>query len=455
MAYTNFIAAIDLGTSRMVGVVGTKNAAGALSIIACDTEGSGDAIHRGCVYNIEETARRIRRLISKLENKLEGARIGKVYVGIGGQSLRSIEHNVSKLLGSEGVVTEEVLSSLRNECRKYHSDETVDVLAQESPIYFLDDKPVSNPLGLSGTRIEARYQLIVGRPSLRRNVAQSFERAKVGVAGYAIAPLVLADILLSARDKEQGCALIDLGAGTTSLAVYKHGNLINLSVVPLGGDLITKDIESLSLSAQEAERVKLTYGSAISDKADADMSLSSTGSRGTRISLRDLNNVIEAREREILENVCACLARIRMVGSLGAGVTITGGAANLKRLPEMVRDIFKMEVCYPSIRRELMADEEMAVNDSFYAVALGILNTGTENCAIPPKEEPKPEPKPEPEPESKPLVTPDTEPKPEPVPDPKPVEKKKKPREKKSGGLFGGLKEGLNRFTGTLFNENE
>ena len=144
-----------------------------------------------------------------------------------------------------------------------------------------------------------------------------------------------------------------------------------------------------------------------------------------------------------------------MVGSLGAGVTITGGAANLKRLPEMVRDIFKMEVCYPSIRRELMADEEMAVNDSFYAVALGILNTGTENCAIPPKEEPKPEPKPEPEPESKPVVTPDTEPKPEPVPDPKPVEKKKKPREKKSGGLFGGLKEGLNRFTGTLFNENE
>ena len=358
MAYTNFIAAIDLGTSRMVGVVGTKNAAGALSIIACDTEGSGDAIHRGCVYNIEETARRIRRLISKLENKLEGARIGKVYVGIDGQSLRSIEHNVSKLLGSEGVVTEEVLSSLRNECRKYHSDETVDVLAQESPIYFLDDKPVSNPLGLSGTRIEARYQLIVGRPSLRRNVAQSFERAKVGVAGYAIAPLALADILLSARDKEQGCALIDLGAGTTSLAVYKHGNLINLSVVPLGGDLITKDIESLGLSAQEAERVKLTYGSAISDKADADMSLSSTGSRGTRISLRDLNNVIEAREREILENVCACLARIRMVGSLGAGVTITGGAANLKRLPEMVRDIFKMEVCYPSIRRELMADEE-------------------------------------------------------------------------------------------------
>ena len=255
MAYTNFIAAIDLGTSRMVGVVGTKNAAGALSIIACDTEGSGDAIHRGCVYNIEETARRIRRLISKLENKLEGARIGKVYVGIDGQSLRSIEHNVSKLLGSEGVVTEEVLSSLRNECRKYHSDETVDVLAQESPIYFLDDKPVSNPLGLSGTRIEARYQLIVGRPSLRRNVAQSFERAKVGVAGYAIAPLALADILLSARDKEQGCALIDLGAGTTSLAVYKHGNLINLSVVPLGGDLITKDIESRFFSAKEAERV--------------------------------------------------------------------------------------------------------------------------------------------------------------------------------------------------------
>ena len=122
MAYTDFIAAIDLGTSHMVGMVGTKNATGALSIIAYEVENSGTCIRRGCVYNVKETASKIRRLILKLENKLGGAKIGQVYVGLGGQSLRSIEHTVCKVLGTEGVVTEEIIDSLYQECKDYRPD---------------------------------------------------------------------------------------------------------------------------------------------------------------------------------------------------------------------------------------------------------------------------------------------------------------------------------------------
>ena len=272
MAYTDFIAAIDLGTSHMVGMVGTKNATGALSIIAYEVENSGTCIRRGCVYNVKETASKIKRLILKLENKLGGTKIGQVYVGLGGQSLRSIEHTVCKVLGTEGVVTEEIIDSLYQECKDYRPD-MLTVLDVVSPSYFLDDKPESNPVGVPCSRIEARYKLIVGRPSLKLNIVNSIsEQAKIEIAGILVSPLALGDVVLSDNEKDLGCALIGFGAGVTTISVYKGGKLASLSVVPFGGNLITKDITNLRVVESEAERLKITYGSAKADR-DNDMTI--------------------------------------------------------------------------------------------------------------------------------------------------------------------------------------
>ncbi len=153
---------------------------------------------------MEETANKIKRLILKLENKLGGARIGKVYVGIGGQSLRSIDHTVPRILGTDGVVTEEVISGLYEECCNYHPD-MLDVLAAVSPTYFLDDKPEPNPVGIPCTRIEARYKLIVGRPSLKRYVINSIaDRARIEIADIVVSPLALADVVLTDNEKGPG-----------------------------------------------------------------------------------------------------------------------------------------------------------------------------------------------------------------------------------------------------------
>ena len=232
MAYTDFIAAIDLGSSHMVGMVGTKGPSGALSIIAYEVENSETCIRRGCVYNVEGTAFKIKRLIQKLETKLHGAKIGKVYVGIGGQSLRTIDHTVPKILGAEGVVTEDIIQSLYKECTEYHPD-MLDVLGAVSPVYFLDDKPEPSPVGIPCSRIEARYKLLVGRPSLRRYVTNSIaDRAKIEIADIIVSPLALADVVLTENEKDLGCALIGFGGGVTTLTVYKGGNLVNLSVIP-------------------------------------------------------------------------------------------------------------------------------------------------------------------------------------------------------------------------------
>ena len=169
MAYTDFIAAIDLGSSHMVGMVGAKGPAGTLSIIAYEVENSDTCIRRGCVYNIKDAAGKIVRLIRKLENKLGGSRIGKIYVGVGGQSLRSINH--------------------------------------------LDNQPETHPIGLGCSRIEAHYKLLVGRPSLRHAVTTNMaEQIKLDVAGVVVAPLALADLILTEQEKLKGCALIDFGA---------------------------------------------------------------------------------------------------------------------------------------------------------------------------------------------------------------------------------------------------
>ncbi len=441
MAYTDFIAAIDLGTSHMVGMVGTKNAAGVLSIIAYEIENSATCIRRGCVYNVEETANKIKRLILKLENKLHGSKIGKVYVGVGGQSLRSIEHTVLKVLGPEGVVTEEVIQSLYQECCSFRPD-MLDVLAAVSPTYFLDGKPEPSPVGIPCNRIEARYKLIVGRPSLKRYIVNSIsERAKVEIAGIIVSPLALANVVLTDDEKDLGCALIGFGAGVTTLTVYKSGKLVNLSVIPFGGSLITRDITNLHVVESEAERIKLTYGCATVDK-DNDLAIQVSSADGLglkEIKLAELNTVIEARLKEILENVYARLEATGLVNSLGAGIVITGGGAVLKGLPETIKDRLKMEVRYSSVRKGIVEGGEMVAGNPQYAVAVGLLLQGTKNCAlyIPPQPEPEPEP----------VVVEE-----EPVVEPPKKEPKREKEKKKGPGLFGRL---ADTFGKSLFDDDE
>jgi len=383
MAYSNFIAAIDLGTSHLVGMVGTKSAAGTLSIIACEIENSANCIRRGCVYNVDETASRVKRLISRLENKLGGSKIEKVYVGIGGQSLHSIDHSVLKVLGNDVQVTDEVINELYDESMSFQPD-MKDVLAAVSPSYLLDDRPERNPAGIPCNQIEACYKLIVGRPSLRRYVVSSIkDKATINIAGLTVSPLALADVVLSNDEKELGCALIGFGAGVTTLNVYKGGKLVHLSVIPLGSHLITKDITSLHMVETEAERIKLAYGSAIMDKDDnTNIQVSSADGDGLRdIELADLNMIIEARMKEILENVYARLRESGAIDSLGAGIIITGGGAALRNLPSVIQENLKIDVRYSGVRKGIIVGNEAIANSPEYTVVIGLLMQGTENCA--------------------------------------------------------------------------
>lgn len=392
MAYTNFIAAIDLGTAHITGMVAEKKSDGKLHIIASDIEYSGGCIRRGCVYNVEETASRVKRLVGRLENRLSGSKIGKVYVGIGGHSVHSIDHSVYRDLGEDGVVTEDVIASLHQECLQY-KPEFMDVLTAVSPVYRIDNKLEANPVGIPCSSIEAKYKVIVGRPCLRTHAINSItERAKTDIAGFIVSPLALADVVLSEDEKNLGCALIDFGAGVTTLTVYSKGLLVNLSVIPFGGDIITKDIVSLHILETEAERIKKEYGNGIADREnDTSIQISTpNGLDKHEIKLTDLNNVIEARQKEILENVFTRLEATGVMDDLGAGIVISGGASALHGISSVIQEKLNMNVRYAALRRDFITNESAISNHSDYAEVIGLLMKGTDNCAIVPeiKDEP-------------------------------------------------------------------
>lgn len=385
MTHTDYIVAIDLGTSHLVGMVGQKNSSGTMSILAWEIEDSASCIRRGCVYNVEETAQRVHRLVLKLQNKLSsklpGFRIEKVYIGVGGQSLRSIDHAEVRTLSADEVVTEDDINALDEQCQSYRPD-MLDVLGISSPVYYLDDKYAQNPVGIPCKRIEARFKLIVGRPSIRKFIVSSIERAKISLAGIIVSPLALADVVLSQNEKDLGCALINFGAGVTSVVVYRGGNLIHLSVIPFGGKLITKDLMNLHLVETEAERVKITYGSALFDKNKEGMiSLGADGAGMREIEQSEINMIVEARAKEIVENVYARVEATNEMDSLGAGIILTGGASALKNLQELIQDRFKQSVRYASIRKKWLENSEEMLGNPDYMTAISLLIKGTENCA--------------------------------------------------------------------------
>lgn len=304
-------------------------------------------------------------------------------------------------------MTEEVLKELDQECRQYRPD-MLDVLDIAAPVYYLDNQPETHPIGLGCSRIEAHYKLLVGRPSLRHAVTTNMaEQIKLDVAGVVVAPLALADLILTEQEKLKGCALIDFGAGVTSVTMYKDGSLAGLYVIPLGSHLITRDLMSLGMPEKEAERVKRTYGNAIWEKDNEQQMVTvdlADGQHSSEIKLSDINMVVEVRSREIIETYTPRMEDAGVAKDPGYSIVIAGNGAALKNMREALSERFKMDVRYASVRKDLIADGEMIANNPEYTTAAALLLKGTENCALyiapeperPKVVEPKIEPKEEP-----------------------------------------------------------
>ena len=381
---TDYIVAIDLGTSHLTGIIGKKKADGTFSIVACETEKPQLCIRRGNIYNLNDTATRVGNLIKKLERHLDGGYIDKVYIGVGGQSLRTIDHVESKDIEDEATVSNEDINALNKRCEEYKPD-LLDVLGIAPAVYYLDGNKDTNPVGVQCKHFEAHYKLVVGRESIRRDINTTIGKCadKKEVAGIIISPLALADAMLSEEEKDMGCALVNFGAGVTTVSVYKNGDLLHMSVIPLGGNLITRDITTLQLPDAEAEKLKKERGCVVLQKEDdeAVISIEMDGIE-REIPVNSLNTIIEARSKEIIENVYVRISDVIDIKSLGSGIVIAGCAADMNGLPEFMKEKCKVKVRHSAIRGGLVNDSsDNMLGNPLYMVAISLMLKGTEQCA--------------------------------------------------------------------------
>ncbi|MCC8188290.1 MAG: cell division protein FtsA [Bacteroides sp.] len=380
MGTTEFIAAIELGSSKISGIAGKKNSDGSMQILAYASEDSSSFIRKGVIYNLDKTAQSLTSIINKLEGALYQS-IAKVYVGIGGQSLRTVKNVVSRDLDTEIIISQELVDSICDENLEIPliDMDILDVAPQE---YKIGNNLQVDPVGVAANHIEGRYLNIVARASLKKNLERCFEQAKIEIADICISPLVTANAVLTESEKRSGCALIDFGADTTTVSVYKNNLLRFLSVIPLGGNSITNDITSLQMEEEEAEKLKKEYGDVEYDEEGEEPATCTIDDTGRSVELRILNNIIEARAEEIIANVWNQLQISDYDDKLLSGIILTGGASNLKHLDDALRKRSKIDKIRiaRSIRQTVHDFEKEIKKDGTQNTLFGILFAGSENC---------------------------------------------------------------------------
>ena len=376
-----FIVAIELGSSKMTGIAGKKNLDGSIQVLACVKEDSSSFIRKGVVYNIDKTAQCLTNIISRLEKQLKTG-ITQVYVGVGGQSIRSIRNLISKDLPGGTQVTQDMVIELMDSNRnmKYPDQEILDAAVQE---YKVDSQYQLDPVGIQCSRIEGNFLNILQRKAFYKNLNKCFETAEINVAEMYLAPLALADSVLTEAERRSGCALVDLGADTTTVSVYSKNVLRHLAVIPLGANNITKDIASLQMEESDAEKMKLKYASAFTDNNDIDNNMKYSIDQDRQVEVRKFIEIVEGRLEEIIANVW-CQIPEEYCDKLLGGVILTGGGANLKNIEKAFQNythIDKIRIAKFVTQTITSSIADINAHDGMMNTVLGLLAKGDINCA--------------------------------------------------------------------------
>ena len=376
-----FIVAIELGSSKMTGIAGQKNLDGSITVLAVVKEPSSSFIRKGVVYNIDKTAQCLTNIIKKLENQLK-TEITQVYVGVGGQSIRSVRNVITKDLPAETIITQDMVIELMDANRdmKYQDQEILDAAVQE---YKVDAQYQIDPVGIQATRLEGNFLNILERKAFYRNLNKCFEVAGINVAEMYLAPLALADSVLTEAEKRSGCALVDLGADTTTVSVYSKNILRHLAVIPLGTNNISKDIATLQMEESDAEKMLLKYGAAYTDNNDIDNNLKYPIDAERQVESRKFIEIVEGRLEEIIENVWYQIPSDYYDKLLG-GIILTGGGSNMKNIEKAFANhthVDKIRVAKFVTQTVLSNHELIKAHNGMMNTVLGLLIKGDINCA--------------------------------------------------------------------------
>ncbi|UZO82519.1 cell division protein FtsA [Aquimarina sp. ERC-38] len=385
---TNQIAVgLDIGTTKIVAMVGRYNEYGKMEVMGIGKSRSL-GVHRGVVNNITQTIQSIQHAIQEAE-AVSGISIDRVTVGIAGQHIRSLQHSdYITRPNADAVIDEEDIETLCNQVHKLvmlPGEEILHVLPQE---FKVDGQAeIKEPVGMYGGRLEANFHVVVGQVTSIRNIGRCVKSSGLELSEVTLEPLASANAVLSQEEKEAGVALIDIGGGTTDLAIFKDGIIRHTAVIPFGGNVITEDIkEGCSIIEKQAELLKIKFGSAWPGENKDNEIVSIPGLRGREpkeITLKNLSKIIHARVVEIIEQV---FLEVKNYGhespkkKLIAGIVLTGGGSQLNHLKQLVEYITGMDtrIGYPN--EHLAGNSDPETTSPMYATAVGLVMDSLEHA---------------------------------------------------------------------------
>lgn len=381
---------LDIGTTKIVAIIGRKNVHGKIEILGIG-KAKSLGVQRGVVHNIVRTMESIQLAVEEAEST-SGQKIKQVVVGIAGQHIRSQHHaEYIDRDNYEEVITEEDIDSLIAQVHRMKmrpGEEIIDVLPQE---FKIDEKNgIIEPVGMSGRRIESNFHVVIGNVSSIRDIGRCVKNSGMELDDIALEPIASADAVLSEEEKEAGVVLIDIGGGTTDLAIFKDGIIRHSAVIPFGGETITKDIrEGCSILEKQAELLKVKFGSAVPSENSENEVISIPGLRGREpkeVTKKNLSRIINARIIEIIEQV---YLEIRNYGhdeasrkTLIGGLVLTGGGAELKHIKQLVEYITGMDtrIGYPI--EYLVSGSDERLESPIYSTSVGLLMKGLSNIEV-------------------------------------------------------------------------
>lgn len=339
------IVAIELGTSRISGIAGKKKD-GNLQILAYAEDKASGCIKRGLVFNIDKTTRCIQTVISKLQSSLK-LQISQIYVGLAGQSLRSVRSEVQRDLVTEACITADHIDSIRTESYGIGIPSNDELLENVPQKYVVDGNLVNDPVGVNGTIVKGEYINVVANKKLKANIETCFNNTNVRIADTRITAYELAKCVLTDQEKRAGSVLVDLGGGTTTVIIYRNNILRHLVTLPIGMANITQDLMTLQMDEQEAEMVKIKYGNAYLEDDNATENEEEQpkdeyyeNQYGHKVKVSDIQHYIYARLTEILENVKNQINKSGLdAQSLLGGIVLTGGGTHMKNIEEAFRHL--------------------------------------------------------------------------------------------------------------------
>ena len=377
------IAAVDVGTTKVVVVAGRKKPDGKIEILGVGKARSM-GVKRGVVLNIEEAFKAIHQAVRQAEDMFNGD-IDEVYVNIVGQQLKTITNTAQKFIDESRIVSEEDIAQLYAIAQNIELPDEYKIYHTCPQLFTIDNEAgIPNPIGSAGEKIDAEFKLLVAPKLYEDNLRLCLERAAINVNKVMVDPLASSEVLLSEDEKEAGVILLDIGGGTTKVAVYTEGVLSFSSLIPFGGNVITHDIkEGCSILARQAESLKVQFGQAMGEFAPEDKVVTIPGISGwepKEISFKNLAFIIQARMEEIIDAFFFQIEESGLMDKIGAGIVMTGGSALLPNLNQLIKFKTGMDV-RKGIPRMQIDQQWKELEDPRNATVLGLLTAALNESA--------------------------------------------------------------------------